>query len=129
MSRDGLPGRKHRSRSFLDWLKIRNEKDLLEVAFGFSGSVSFDPAATPKPILILTKSGKQFNGLIRRETPDEITLATGAKEEARIARSDIEEIRPSSISIMPAGLDTQLTKQQIADLITYLPQIKAMIGY
>lgn len=96
--------------------KIRSERDLLE-SLVFP-SVSF--VRSYEPILILTKSGKQFNGLIRRETPDEITLATGAKEEARIARSEIDEIRPSSISIMPAGLDTQLTKQQIADLIVYL---------
>ena len=66
------------------------------------------------------KSGKQFNGLIRKETPDEITLATGAKEEARVLRSEIEEIRPSTVSIMPAGLDTQLTKEQLADLIAFL---------
>jgi putative heme-binding domain-containing protein len=96
--------------------KIRSERDLLEaVVFP---SVSF--VRSYEPILILTKSGKQFNGLIRKETPDEITLATGAKEEARILRSDIEEIRPSTVSIMPAGLDTQLTKQQLADLITFL---------
>lgn len=96
--------------------KIRTERDLLEaVVFP---SVSF--VRSYEPILVLTQSGKQFNGLIRKETPDEITLATGAKEEVRILRSDIEEIRPSTVSIMPAGLDTQLTKQQIADLITFL---------
>lgn len=96
--------------------KIRSERDLLE-SLVFP-SVSF--VRSYEPILVVTTSGKQFNGLIRKETPDEITLVTGAKEEARIARSDIEEIRPSTVSIMPAGLDTQLTKQQIADLITFL---------
>ncbi|WP_010583285.1 PVC-type heme-binding CxxCH protein [Schlesneria paludicola] len=96
--------------------KIRTERDLLEaVVFP---SVSF--VRSYEPILVLTQSGKQFNGLIRKESPDEITLATGAKEEVRILRSDIEEIRPSTVSIMPAGLDTQLTKQQIADLIAFL---------
>ena len=96
--------------------KIRTERDLLEsVLFP---SVSF--VRSYEPILILTKAGKQYNGLIRRETPDEITLATGAKEEARILRADIDEIRPSSVSIMPAGLDTQLTRQQLADLIAFL---------
>ena len=96
--------------------KIRTERDLLE-ALVFP-SVSF--VRSYEPILVLTTSGKQFNGLIRKESPDEITVATGAKEEVRILRSDIEEIRPSTVSIMPAGLDTQLTKQQIADLIAFL---------
>ena len=96
--------------------KIRTERDLLE-ALVFP-SVSF--VRSYEPVLVVTKAGKQFNGLIRTETPDEITLATGAREEARVLRSDIEEIRPSTVSIMPAGLDTQLTRQQLADLIAFL---------
>ncbi len=96
--------------------KIRTERDLLE-ALVFP-SVSF--VRSYEPILVVTKSGKQFNGLIRQESPEEITLSTGAREEARILRSDIDEIRPSTVSIMPAGLDTQLTKQQLADLIAFL---------
>jgi len=96
--------------------KIRTERDLLEALL--FPSVSF--VRSYEPILIVTKSGKSFNGLIRRETPDEIVLATGAKEEARIPRDDIEEVRPGTVSIMPAGLDTQLTRQQLADLVAFL---------
>ncbi len=96
--------------------KIRTERDLLEALL--FPSVSF--VRSYEPVLIVTKSGKSYNGLIRRETADEITLATGAKEEARISRDDIEEIRPGTVSIMPAGLDTQLTKEQIADLLAFL---------
>lgn len=96
--------------------KIRTERDLLEsVVFPSIGFVR-----SYEPLLIVTKSGKQFNGLIRQETADQITLTTGAKEEARILRSDIEEIRPGTVSVMPAGLETQLTKQQLADLIAFL---------
>ncbi len=96
--------------------KIRTERDLLEALL--FPSVSF--VRSYEPILIVTKSGKSFNGLIRRETPDEIILAIGAKEEARIPRDEIEEIRPSTVSIMPAGLDTQLTREQLADLVAFL---------
>jgi len=96
--------------------KIRTERDLLESLL--FPSVSF--VRSYEPILIVTKSGKQYSGLIRRETADEITLVTGAKEEARISRDEIEEIRPGTVSIMPAGLDTQLTQQQLADLIAFL---------
>ncbi len=96
--------------------KIRTERDLLESLL--FPSVSF--VRSYEPVLVVTNSGKQFSGLVRRETPDEIILATGAKEEARILRADIEEIRPSSVSVMPAGLDTQLTREQIIDLIAFL---------
>ena len=71
-------------------------------------------------MLIVTKSGKSINGLIRRETADEITMATGAKEEVRISRDDIEEIVPGTVSIMPAGLETQFTREQLADLVAFL---------
>jgi putative membrane-bound dehydrogenase-like protein len=96
--------------------KIRTERDLLESLL--FPSVSF--VRSYEPVLIVTKSGKSINGLVRRETPDEIVLATGAKEEARVLRDDIEEIRPGTVSVMPAGLDTQLTREQLIDLVAFL---------
>ncbi|MFO1006423.1 MAG: PVC-type heme-binding CxxCH protein [Planctomycetaceae bacterium] len=96
--------------------KIRTERDLLESVLFPSVSL----VRSYEPILVVTTAGKAHNGLIRRETPDEIVLVTGAKDEVRIARSEIEEIRPSTVSVMPAGLDTQLTREQIIDLIAYL---------
>jgi putative membrane-bound dehydrogenase-like protein len=96
--------------------KIRTERDLLESLL--FPSVSF--VRSYEPVLIVTQAGKQVSGLIRRETPDEIVLATGAKEEVRIPRADIEEIRPGTVSIMPAGLETQFTREQLLDLIAFL---------
>ena len=47
-----------------------------------------------------------------------------ADKEVRIARADIEEVRPGTVSVMPAGLDQQLTKQELADLIAFLKACK-----
>ncbi|MEI8380102.1 MAG: PVC-type heme-binding CxxCH protein [Planctomycetota bacterium] len=96
--------------------KIRTERDLLESLL--YPSVSF--VRSYEPVLIVTKSGKSISGLVRRETADEITMATGAKEEVRIARDDIEEVVPGTVSIMPAGLETQFTREQLADLVAFL---------
>lgn len=96
--------------------KIRSERDLLESILFPSVSL----VRSYEPILIVTHSGKTHNGLIRRENADEVVLATGAHQEVRIPRTDIEEIRPSTVSVMPAGLDTQLTQEQIIDLVTFL---------
>jgi cytochrome c1 len=38
----------------------------------------------------------------------------------RVARADIEEMRPGTVSVMPAGLDQQLTRQELADLVAFL---------
>ena len=39
---------------------------------------------------------RSISGLLRGETADELRLATGVNQEARIARREIEEIRPST---------------------------------
>ncbi|AGA31097.1 PVC-type heme-binding CxxCH protein [Singulisphaera acidiphila] len=96
--------------------KIRTERDLLEAILFPSASFvrSFEPLS------IATKDGKVYNGLPRKDAPDEIVLATGPDQEARIARDEIEEIRPGSVSVMPAGLDQQLSAKELADLIAFL---------
>jgi putative heme-binding domain-containing protein len=95
---------------------VRSANELLEaIVFPSSSLVrSFEP------ITVATTNGKFVNGLLRGETADEIRLATGVNQETRIARREIEEIRPSAISIMPAGLDQQLTHQELADLVAFL---------
>ena len=65
-----------------------------------------------------------MNGLIRSETPDELVIATGPNKEERVAKADIEEMRPSSVSIMPPGLEKQITLEQLADLIAFLKNCK-----
>jgi hypothetical protein len=51
-------------------------------------------------------------------------LTINATEEVRIARKDIDELTPGTISVMPSGLDQQLTKQELADLIAFLKASK-----
>jgi putative membrane-bound dehydrogenase-like protein len=99
---------------------VRSDRDLLEAIVFPSASLvrSFEPIA------VATSDGKVFNGLLRGETADELRLATGVNQEARIARREIDEIRPSTISIMPAGLDQQLTHQELADLVAFLRACK-----
>jgi putative heme-binding domain-containing protein len=95
---------------------VRAERDLLEAIVFPSASL----IRSYEPVVVATADGKVYNGLLRNETSDEIRLVTGANQEARIARDEIEEIRPSTVSVMPAGLDQQLTVQELADLIAFL---------
>jgi putative membrane-bound dehydrogenase-like protein len=100
--------------------KIRSERDLLEsIVFP---SVSF--VRSYEPVQVTTKSGKVYNGLVRKDAPDELVLATGANQEARIARDDIDEVQPSKVSVMPAGLDQQLSVRDLADLVAFLKACK-----
>ncbi|MGH7226131.1 MAG: c-type cytochrome, partial [Gemmataceae bacterium] len=69
---------------------------------------------------ITTKKGQVFSGLIAADTASSVTLRRGEKAEDTILRQQIEEIQATGKSLMPEGLETQLSKQDVADLIVYL---------
>ena len=96
--------------------KIRTERDLLE-------SIVFPSASfvrSYEPVLVYTNSGKVYNGVLKKDAPDEVVLTLNATDEKRIARTEIEKILPGTVSIMPAGLDQQLTPRELADLVIFL---------
>ena len=44
----------------------------------------------------------------------------GEVEDVTVLKGDIAELRPSSVSLMPDGLEDATTDQELADLIAYL---------
>jgi putative heme-binding domain-containing protein len=100
--------------------QVRTERDLLESIVYPSASFvrSFEP------YVVRTRSDDEYSGVLRRDAPDEILLATGPTTEVRIARPDIVDIRPGTVSVMPAGLDQQLSPQELADLLAFLKATK-----
>lgn len=99
---------------------IRTERDLLE-------SIVFPSASfvrSYEPVRVITLDGRAFNGVLKKDAPDEIVLAVAADKEERIARGDIETLTPSAVSVMPAGLDQQLSPQELADLVAFLKASK-----
>jgi putative membrane-bound dehydrogenase-like protein len=99
---------------------IRTRRDLVESIVLPSASI----VRSYEPILVETRSGLTYNGLIKHETASEIELVVGPDRTVRIARGDIEETRPSKISIMPAGFDQILSRQELADLLAFLETCK-----
>lgn len=100
--------------------QARTERDLLEAVVFPSASF----VRSYEPWIASTKDGEEYAGVLRRDTPEEITLATGPGAETRIRRSDLTELRMGSLSTMPAGLDQVLTPQELADLIAFLKNTK-----
>jgi len=62
------------------------------------------------------------SGNIVAEDSETVTVQTGptASQAQRVAKNTIESRRPSSISIMPAGILNPLDKEQILDLLAYV---------
>jgi putative heme-binding domain-containing protein len=100
--------------------RIRNDRDLLEAIL--YPSLSF--VRSYEPVVLVTTDGRAINGLVRNETATEITLATGPNQEVRLRRDEIEEMQNSKVSIMPAGLDKQLSLQELLDLVAFLKNAK-----
>jgi putative membrane-bound dehydrogenase-like protein len=96
--------------------QVRAERDLLEAIVYPSASF----VRSYEPVTIATTDGRVLNGILKKDAPDEIVLAVSATEEARVSRGDIDELRPGTVSVMPAGLDQQLTPQELADLVVFL---------
>ncbi len=99
---------------------IRTERDLLE-------SIVFPSASfvrSYEPVRVLTTDDRTFNGILKKDAPDEIIIIVAADKEERVARADVASISPSSVSLMPSGLDQQLTQQDLADLIAFLKACK-----
>ena len=99
---------------------IRSPRDLLE-------SVLFPSASfvrSYEPCVVTTDGGIILNGVLQRETATAVHLITTDRMEHRVPRSSIEDIQPGRVSIMPEGLDAQLTSQELRDLIAYLVSLK-----
>ena len=43
-----------------------------------------------------------------------------AQKVIRVPRDQVDERHPGKLSIMPAGLEKQLTRQELADLVMFL---------
>ncbi len=70
--------------------------------------------------VIRTASGETLNGVIATETPSGITLRRAAGEETTVARKDIAEIKAWPASLMPEGVESNVSVQDFADLLEFL---------
>ena len=100
--------------------QIRTERDILEAIVYPSASF----VRSYEPVAITTKDGEDYNGIVKDESGDQLLLVTGPTSEVRIPKANVQEMRPSAVSIMPQGIDEQLSKQDIADLVTFLKNTK-----
>ncbi len=76
------------------------------------------------PTRVLTVDGQVINGLVARDSDGSLELITSATQRVTVPHADIEQRLPSPVSIMPAGLEQQLTLDELADLLTLLESAK-----
>jgi putative heme-binding domain-containing protein len=96
--------------------QIRTRAELLE-------SIIY-PGRTIAPqyraVDVLLRDGRVATGLVVRDDPDGVTLRMTDLSELRVARIQIEQMKPSTASVMPEGLERLVTRQELRDLLDFL---------
>lgn len=70
--------------------------------------------------MVVTNNGRVLDGLLVAETPTSVRLRRAEGAEDTVLRSEIAELRGSGRSLMPEGLEQNLSAQDLADLIELL---------
>jgi putative heme-binding domain-containing protein len=76
--------------------------------------------------------GRQLSGILASETSNSLTLVGQDAKREELLRTEIDEVKATGKSFMPEGLEKDLSKQDLADLIAYIgrlgPQAKHFAG-
>jgi putative heme-binding domain-containing protein len=85
-----------------------------------------DPSAVVRreyiSYIVQTVSGRVLNGLLAEQDAASVTILDAQNQRIKMSRDEIEQIRPSPISLMPEKLLEELSPEQLRDLFSYLEQ-------
>ena len=70
--------------------------------------------------VIERSTGAGIAGVIVEESSGAVTVRNAGGEETIIPRSQIESIEATNVSAMPSGLENEIDRQQMADLIAFI---------
>lgn len=76
---------------------------------------------------VLTTDGRVLAGLVAAEDPQRLTLKVQGGKLVELDREEeIEQIKDSTKSLMPDGLEQQMSEQELVDLFAYLSLTKPL---
>ena len=67
-----------------------------------------------------TQQGLSHTGILVQESDNSITLAKADGKRESLLRSELAELSSNGKSLMPEGLESELSEQDVADLLTFL---------
>ena len=84
----------------------------------------FDPSLVIGPAYqattIATADGRVLTGLVVEDSPRRVVLKLQGGKVETIAKADVEESKLSPLSLMPEGLEGQVTPKELSDLFAYI---------
>lgn len=96
------------------------DKELLYHIQNPSGSINYSFVAHS----FVLEDGRVLTGLVLDRNTDKVTIGIATGQRVSFSTSDIEEEAPQSISLMPEGLVSSLSTQQVSDLVEYLLSLR-----
>ncbi len=87
-----------------------------------------DPSREVNPQFVnyslVTDDGRTITGLIGAESATAVTLKRAEGQSDTVLRVNIDELASTGLSLMPEGLEKQIDKQALADVIAYIMQLE-----
>jgi putative membrane-bound dehydrogenase-like protein len=74
----------------------------------------------------VTLDGQIVTGIIVSDAGSTLTLRQAEGKEVLLVRSEIDEIKSNGVSLMPVGLERQLSPQDLADVIAWIRDLRPM---
>jgi putative heme-binding domain-containing protein len=91
-----------------------------------------DPSREAQPIYTsytaLLDDGRIVTGIIAAETASTVTFRRAEGKEDVVLRDQIDQLQSSGQSLMPVGIEKDITAEQLADVVTYIKSLSASIG-
>ncbi len=83
-----------------------------------------DPNRSVEPKYVayvaVTTGGRTYHGILADESVNGLVLVGAKGERVELLRSQIEELTSTAKSLMPEGLEKDLSPQALADVIAYI---------
>ncbi len=71
---------------------------------------------------LLTREGQVLSGVLVSETATSVTLRRAEGAQDFVLREQIDELRSTGKSLMPDGMEENLSEQDVADLLAFMAQ-------
>mgnify|MGYP002826414965 FL=1 len=73
---------------------------------------------------LVTGQGRVYTGIIATETTNSLTLQRAEAKQDVIFRMNIDTLISTGMSLMPEGLEKDLSRQDLADVISFVKSIR-----
>jgi putative heme-binding domain-containing protein len=77
---------------------------------------------------IVMDSGKVLTGIIANETGNSVTIRQPENKTLTLLKEEIEEMKSDGVSLMPVGLEKNISIQDMADLISFIKNWRYLDG-